>query len=60
MDKTLMIINRIREPSTWAGVSLLLTLFGVPPGIPEAVGQVLSGVAAAAAVFMSEPGSPSA
>lgn len=59
-SKTVMIIQRIREPSTWAGISLLLTLFGVPPGIPEAVGNVLAGIGAVAAIVLSEPGAQDA
>ena len=54
--KYLAILNRMREPSTWAGVSVLLTLFGVPPGIPEAVGQILAGAGAIAAVVLAERG----
>jgi len=52
----LNILSRFREPSTWAGVSVLLTLFGVPPGLPEAIGQVLAGAAAVAAVVVKEKG----
>lgn len=49
-----LILQRLREPSTWAGVSVLLTLFGVPPGVGEAVGQVVAGAAALAAVLLRE------
>ena len=58
-SKALMILDRVREPSTWGGLSLLLVLFGVPPGVPEAVGQVLAGVAAVASIVMAE-GTPDA
>lgn len=54
--KYLALIQRMREPSTWAGVSVLLTMFGVPPGIPEALGHILTGAAAIAAVVMAEKG----
>lgn len=52
--KFLNLLNRFREPSTWAGVSVLLTLFGVPPGVPEALGQIIAGAGAVAAVLMAE------
>lgn len=58
--KFLNILNRFREPSTWAGVSILLTLFGVPPGVPEALGQIIAGAGAVAAVLMAEKGTPNA
>lgn len=47
------IIERAREPSTWAGVSALLALF-MPPEAAEGLGQLLGGAAALAAVFMAE------
>lgn len=53
-----VILQRLREPSTWAGVSVLLTLFGVPPGVGEAVGQVVAGAAAVAAILMRERAEP--
>lgn len=56
--KFLNILNRFREPSTWAGVSILLTLFGVPPGVPEALGQIIAGAGAIAAVVIAERGQP--
>lgn len=48
------IIKRLREPSTWAGVSVLGVLFGLPPGTFEAVGQIVGGVAALGAIFLPE------
>lgn len=54
MPKFLKLIDRIREPSTWAGLSVLLVLFGVPVGVPEAIAQVLAGVAAGAAILAPE------
>jgi hypothetical protein len=47
-------LNRIKEPSTWAGLSMLGVLFGLPPGTIEGLGQIIGGIAALAAVFMSE------
>lgn len=48
------IIQRFREPSTWAGVSVLLALFGVNVEQAQAVAQVGAALAGAAAVFMRE------
>lgn len=47
-------IERIKEPSTWAGLSALGILFGLPAGTIDAVGQVLGGVAALGAIFLTE------
>lgn len=58
--KFISILQRLREPSTWAGVSVLLTLFGVPPGLPEALGQILAGAGAVAAIVLAEKGQPGA
>lgn len=51
-------LNRMREPSTMAGISVLLGLFGVQvaPEVATGAVQVVSGVAALAAVFMREKG----
>jgi hypothetical protein len=51
--------QRLREPSTWAGLSLLATIFGlnVPPGTNEALQGLLmifGGGAAAGAVALPE------
>jgi hypothetical protein len=48
------IIKRLREPSTWAGLSVLGVVFGLPPGTVELVGQVIAGVAGLAAIFIPE------
>lgn len=50
------IIKRIKEPSTWAGLAALGLIFGLPPGTVEAVGQVLGGLAAIAAIALPEKG----
>jgi hypothetical protein len=52
--KVFSIINRLREPSTWAGISVLGLVLGLPPGTFEAVGQIVGGVAALGAIFMPE------
>lgn len=52
--KALRLMQRLREPSTWAGVAALGLIFGLPPGSVEAVGQIIGGVAALGAIFMPE------
>lgn len=47
-------LQRIREPSTWAGLAALGALFGLPPGTIELAGQVAMGVGGLAAVILSE------
>lgn len=48
--------NRLREPSSMAGLGALLALVGVPVGLSDAVVQVVGGVAAVAAIVMTERG----
>ena len=52
--KAINLIQRLREPSTWAGISAMGLLFGLPPGTIDAVGMVLGGVAALGAIFLPE------
>ncbi len=48
-------LNRIREPSTWAGIAALGALFGLPSEIIGMVGQVAMGMGGIAAVLLSDP-----
>ena len=48
------LLNRLKEPSTWAGLSVLGTLFGIPPGALDIVHQVAIGVGAVAAICLPE------
>ena len=48
------ILNRIKEPSTWAGLGLLVSFFGVPAGTLELVQQVVVGVAGLIAIAAPE------
>lgn len=48
------LIKRLAEPSTWAGVSVLGLLLGLPPGTFEAAGQIVAGIAALGAIFAPE------
>lgn len=52
--KFLNILARIKEPSTWAGISAIGLIFGLPPGTIDLVGQVIGGVAGIAAIVMPE------
>lgn len=52
MLKTLL--QRLREPSTMAGIAALAMVFGVPAGAAESVIQVVGGVAGLAAVLLPE------
>lgn len=54
--KTLKIylLNRMREPSTWAGVSVIAVAVGIKPGIMDAVAQVCMGLAAGAAIMFPD------
>ena len=49
-------VQRLKEPSTWAGLAVLVSLFGVviPPGTTEAVTQVGAGIAALVAILRKE------
>lgn len=48
------LLNRLREPSTWAGLSVLGILFGAPEGAMDAMGQIIGGAAALGAIFLGE------
>lgn len=52
--KALNFLKRLREPSSWAGMAALGLLFGLPPGTIDAVGQIVGGAAALAAIFIPE------
>ncbi len=48
------IMKRLREPSTWAGLSIIGAMVGLPPGTVDAVGQIVGGAAALVAIFLPE------
>lgn len=56
MSKFAYIIGRLKEPSTWAGIAALGVLAGIPPGTIDAVGQIIAGAGALAAVLLKDPG----
>lgn len=49
-----IILSRLREPSTLAGLSALAMLFGVRAEIAAPVVEAVAGVAAALAVLLPE------
>lgn len=49
-------LERLREPSTLAGLSVIATLFGLPVGTIDVVGQVLGTGLAVAAIVKKEKG----
>lgn len=49
-------MNRLKEPSTWAGLAVLAGMFGVPllPEQLSAIAQAGAAIAGAAAVLIPE------
>lgn len=50
------IIKRLREPSTMAGLAVLATLLGMPPGVADITVQAVAALAGLAAVLLPEGG----
>jgi hypothetical protein len=48
------IFNRLREPSTWAGIAALATMAGVPANTMGLIQQTVIGVAGLVAVLVPE------
>jgi hypothetical protein len=52
------LIERFREPSSWAGIAVLINILtpfvGIPSGLGEAVVQLGTAAAAFGAVFLRE------
>lgn len=48
------VLARLREPSTWAGLSALGVVFGIPPGTLDLVAQVGVGVAGLVAMALKD------
>lgn len=48
------IINRIKEPSTWAGLSMLAAALGLPVAFLPVIAKVGAAAAAIAAVALPE------
>ena len=48
------ILARLSEPSTMAGIAVLATMAGIPPGTVEAVSHVVISGCALAAILLPE------
>jgi hypothetical protein len=48
------LLNRLREPSTWAGLGIIAAAAGIQPGLMDAVGQVCMGLAAGVAILFPD------
>jgi len=49
-------MQRLREPSTWAGIGVLVSILGVPASTFQLVQQVVMGAAGLYAVVAKEQG----
>lgn len=49
-----MRLARLREPSTWAGISMVGAIFGVKELAALGTPEILAGLAAIAAIFLPE------
>ena len=47
-------LDRIREPSTWSGLGILVSMLGVPASTFGLVQQLVMGAAGLVAVFAKE------
>ncbi len=54
--KAKYILDRLREPSTWAGIAALGAVFGIEAVIINSVAQAVMGVAGVAAILLKEQG----
>jgi len=52
-------LQRIREPSTWAAISALGVVFGLPPGTLDLVAQVAIGGAGLLGIVLKDKGDAS-
>jgi len=53
-ERTAAVVARIKEPSTWAGLSALLMLFGMNVEAAQMVASAASAVAGVVAMVVSE------
>lgn len=49
-----IIKHRIKEPTTWIGLSMLATLMGVPPDVVAASNKLLAALAALGGIALPE------
>lgn len=57
-SRTRRAARRLTEPSTYAGLSVLAALFGMPPGLVETSVQAIAGIGALAAIVLPEKKNP--
>nr|CRH06156.1 conserved protein of unknown function [Candidatus Magnetococcus massalia] len=48
------LVSRVREPSSWSGIAVLLAMFGLSHEQAGAVTELLAASAALASVFLGE------
>jgi hypothetical protein len=48
------LLARAKEPSTWAAVSAIGVLFGLPAGTVDGLAQIVGGIAALIGIFTPE------
>lgn len=48
------ILQRIKEPSTWAAAACIGTLAGMPPGSVDLIHQIVVGVISLAGILLPE------
>lgn len=55
-DLVVSLAKRFREPSSWAGIAVLLTALGIQSdeGLMESIGYIGAGLAGLAAIFLGE------
>lgn len=56
MNVVTMLLQRLREPSTWAGISAIGLVVGIPEGAIDAVGQIIIGVTSLLSIVLPELG----
>ncbi len=53
-DKAKLMIKRLIQPSSLAGLSAIMVLFGVPPGTIELSTQAIAGVTGLLAILIDD------
>jgi hypothetical protein len=51
--------TRVKEPSSWGGIAVLLAMFGLSHEEAGAATELLAAAAATASMFIGEKGAPS-
>ena len=48
------LLDRLTEPSTWAAISAIAVVVGLPPGTIDAAHMIAGGIASLATIFLPE------